>query len=204
MGPWFARRTPVATVRRTTTISVHLGRTPLAELEAQVGRFLAADDGLVVVAIVGFDYFSENTLGALTALVDRGSGRVTLRGLDGFAEALLAESDAIDVRDLSDRAVTTLRTTVVVNAHIGGRELGVGEFARALHAAVDTGLPMVTVDFRHVDELAPATQLELAEMSAVLHRAGRTLLLVNANARIAEQLKPAGLSGSLHLAVEQF
>lgn len=204
MAPWFVRSPPVMTIRRTTTISVHLGRTPLDQLQAQVERFLARDGGLVEVAIVGFDYFSQDTLAALTSMVDRGAGRVRLTGLDRFGEALLAEPGDVDLRDLSERAVTTLRTTVVVSAHTAGRELGEAEFARSLRAAAATELPIVTVDFRRFAELAPAVALELAELSAVLHRSGRTLLLVNANVRIGEQVKAAGLSGPVHLAVEQF
>jgi hypothetical protein len=202
MSSWFARR-PVATVpRRTTTISVHLGRTSLAQLRSQVQRFLIDDDCRVVLSITGYDYFSQDTLGELTSIVDSSSGRVSLRGLDDYADALLPDAGTIDLRDQAQRAVTTLHTTVIVTVANAGRMLTKTELAHALELAVDTGLPIVTVDFRHIDELTPAIQLELAELSAVLVRLARTLLIVNANGRVASQIKAAGLSGSLHMGVE--
>lgn len=190
--------------RRPHRIPLHLGRSSLTEVRDRLAALLRDLDAHVVLDVVGFDYFDEQLLADLLALRDLDADRVVVRGLDGFAAALLpAGPTVLDLRPAAERAVTLLDSVVVLTAVSDGDVLDDDAWEQALALATAAGRPIVAVDLRAVAELSPRQLLALAETSAELHRALGTLMLVNAGAVTAAQLRTAGLSGGLRMAVDE-
>lgn len=184
--------------RQTLTLPVHLGRDDMTEVARRCETAARGGDDLVV-EIVGFDYFDQDSLDALTRLVDRSMGHVVVRGLDDFVDAVCPQPLAIvDLRSVTERALRHLSSVSVVV----GRELDETSWELALEAADAAGRPIVTLDLLYVSELSPRALIDVGELSAQLQRNGRQLILVNANPTIAHQLERAGLSGGLRMSVD--
>ena len=197
--PWSRRSDPAV-------IRVHLGRTNLTEVALEVDAALADPRARVTVLIEGFEYFDLESLGQLTALADRATGRVDIKGLDLFATAVGGRPSrpVIDVRARAERAVALLANVAVVTAVVDARILDDAELETALNIALASGRDIVTLDLRNLGELTPGQSLAIAETSADLYRNLRQLILVNAGSDVARQLRRAGLSGGLRLSIDDY
>ena len=197
--PWSRRSDPAV-------IRVHLGRTSLTEVAAEVDAALADPRAHVTVRVEGFEYFDLESLSQLTALAERAADRVEIEGLDLFACAVTGEwsRPVIDVRARAERAVALLANVAVVTTVVDARILDDAELDAALNIALASGRDIVTLDLRNLGELTPGQSLAIAETSADLYRHLRQLILVNAGSDVARQLRRAGLSGGLRLSVDDY
>jgi hypothetical protein len=191
----------------TVVLPVELGTTDLTTTHRTVAHLLRNPNVRVVVDVQKFTYFDEGAVLGLTELAESSNGRVQVTGLEGFAAAMLPADDEsatpIDVRDRIDRAVTVHHNVTVVELVIDGRPLTDAEVDAVLERAVVSGRRIVTVDMRALAELTPSVQLALAELSGELSTELRTLLLVNVGTEMAAQLRMSGMTGGVHLAVEE-
>jgi hypothetical protein len=188
---------------RPPTIEFTLGRDSIADLGARVLDLLRDPEQVVTVRVVGFDYFDENDVTALTDLTTW-SPRVRVVGLDSFADQVLVPTPkVVDVRTHAERAVTSFADVTVVTAICQGERLDDVGFDQALRLAYEARRGIVTVDLRHVEQLTPAQIVTLAELSADLHWDLRTLIVVNAGLVVAAQLRSAGLSGGLRMSIDE-
>lgn len=179
------------------TFAVRLGETPLTELADHVRRALLDRHVDVVLDVVDFEYFDENTLTALTDLAGS-DDRITLRGLDHYGESLLSPTQAVvDVRTTAERALTHLAAVTVVTAVVDDSRLDDASWDEALTLSLEARRPLVTLDLRGVPVLSAHQTLSLAEFSADLFHELRMLIIVNASTHVAAQLRVAGLHGRL-------
>ena len=188
--------------RLPTVIEYTLGHSSLASVAATVVKLLRDPDENIVVKVVGFDYFDEQDLTAISDLASW-SPRVEVVGLDAFADMLLPPASVIDVRSMAERALTRLSSVAVVTVLVDGQPLTDHEFEDALQLALSAGPDILTVDLRHLAQLTPAQVLAIAEASAELHRQSRTLILVNTTTAVAHQLRRGGLSGALRMTADE-
>lgn len=188
-------------------LPVELGPTDLDAVVRAVQSLLRDPALHVVVDVQRFSYFDERALLTLDDLASSSGGRVEVQGLDRYAMAVQAAAEPlpgeIDLRDRPHRAVSLHNNVAIGQLVVDGRPLGDAEVHATLTLLRESGRRIVTVDLRALQQLSPATQIGLAELSGDLAHERRTLLLVNAEVEVANQLRTAGLSGGLHLAVEE-
>jgi hypothetical protein len=189
-------------MQRPLVVECVLGRTSLASIASTVTALLRDEQRIVVLHVSGFDYFDEHDIAALQDLASW-SDRLSVVGLENYAEHVLPAPARVDVRSTAERAVVHLSGVSVVTAIVDGRPLDAHELDEALRLAVTHGRGIVTVDLRYLETLSPAAALGIAETWAELQCALRTMILVNATALAAEQLRSSGVSGALGLAVEE-
>ena len=182
------------------TLSINLGETSIPALADQVHQLLIHRHTVVVLDVVAFEFFDEHTLTALTNLVDS-DDRISLRGLDDFAETLLTAqapaAEVVDVRTAAERSLTHLATVTVITAVTEGNPLDDVTWDDALTLAHAARRQMVTLDLRGFLGLTAHQMFSLAEFTADLEREHRMLVVVNATPRVADQLRVAGLHGEL-------
>jgi hypothetical protein len=190
---------------RVHTVPVNLGESSIAALADRVRQLLTDRNVLVVLDVVTFEFFDQHTLTALTDLVDS-DDRISLRGLDDYAETLLTAqappAEIVDVRTAAERSLTHLASVTVINAVVDGQPLDDATWDDALTLARAAGRHMVTLDLRAFPALTAHQALSLAEFTADLVRELRMLIVVNAHPRVADQLRVAGLHGELLLGID--
>lgn len=191
---------------RVLVVPVSLGVTSVGALADRVRELLSDRHVLVVLDVVTFEFFDEHTLAALTDLVDS-DDRISLRGLDGYAETLLTaqapQADVVDVRTAAERSLTHLANVTVVTAVTSGQPLDDATWDEALTLARDAGRHIVTLDLRAFPHLSAHQTLSLAEFTADLHHDHKVLMVVNAAPRVTEQLRVAGLHGELLMGTDE-
>ena len=187
---------------RTVVIPVALGTTDLDDVRKQVARALRRRRVHVVLDVIDFEYFDETTVSALLDLAD--DDRVELRGMDNYASALLDAQPAtvVDVRSAAERMVTNLEMVTVISGTRQNQPLDDLTWEQALALATAGGRKVVTVDLRHIDALTAHQLLVLAEFSADLVHAERTLVIVNVTPHVDRQLRTCGLHGDLLIGSE--
>ena len=191
---------------RVHTVPVNLGETSIPALAGHVRQLLTDPRAVVVLHVVTFEFFDEHTLAALTDLVDS-DDRISLRGLDDYAETLLTAqapaAEVVDVRTAAERSLTHLATVTVVTAVMDGQPLDDATWDDALTLARAAGRHLVTLDLRGFPALTAHQALSLAEFTADLERELRMMIVVNAPPRVADQLRVAGLHGALLLGTDE-
>ena len=175
---------------RTVIVPVTLGVSDLDDIRGEVRRILRRGRVRVVLDVVDFEYFDEQTLSALTDLAAT-DDRLELRGVDNYATVLLDAQAAgvVDVRSAAERMLTNLDMVTVITAARQNRPLDDLTWQEALSLAAAGGRAVVTVDLRDVDALSAHQLLTLAEFSADLARATMTLVIVNETGHLDRQLR---------------
>jgi len=185
---------------RVRTVPINLGETSIEELTAHVRQLLLDRQAYVLLDVVGFEFFDEHTLAALTDLIDS-DDRIGVRGLDAYAETLLIpqarSGDVVDVRTVAERCLIHLASVTVITAVASGQPLDDAVWDEVLSLAGSARRHIVTLDLRAFPNLSAHQTLSLAEFSADLERELRMLIIVNAASHVADQLRVAGLHGEL-------
>src|SRR5205807_7085680 len=107
-------------------VPINLGETSIEELTARVRQLLVDRQAYVLLDVVGFEFFDEHTLEALTELIDS-DDRIGVRGLDAYAETLLTAQthpdDVFDIRTTAERCLIHLASVTVITAVASGQPL---------------------------------------------------------------------------------
>lgn len=188
------------------TVTRPLTQETAVEVAAQVRRVPAPTP--VVVDVTGIPAFDTEGAGALLGLQDAvGVGRLSIVGFRQAVSRLVGEADeaALPMPQPAPAAAPTgwsmrrLRNLAIVHGAEGAVLAG-ESLEPFLVAALDQDVGIVVVDLRPVADLTPqAVQVvAFASSEAALH--GQELLVVNASAETAEQLRRAGMSATTFIA----
>jgi len=177
-------------------------RATVPDIVARVQR--AATSGDVVVDLTGISGFDSDGAAELVRVQEAyAAGRVTLVGLRQ-ATARLMGTEVVAAssppRSWEPWVVRRLRAIVVVQSD-GDGAASTDDLEPVLTSAMEEEVGIVVVDLRYA--ILTTTGIDvIAFASSTAALRGQELLIVNADAEAAEQLRRAGLSATTYVAPE--